>query len=212
LRIFDCKVPQCNEVIKDSPVLFDYLCPDCKAHLDQCLDQIAAFGVPYVLNKRLVRGLDYYTRTVFEVTSIDLGAQKAFVAGGRYDNLVEEMGGPSIPGIGFAFGVDRLASLISAFPPKGAPLYFFAVLGEEAREFLIPTLKAFVASDMRLSYAPSPASLKSQMKFANSLGAEFVMILGEEEIRKGIVILRNMADGSQRELPLDPAVLPRLVK
>jgi histidyl-tRNA synthetase len=138
LRIFDCKVPQCNEAIQDAPVLFDYLCPDCKAHFDQCLDRLATFGVPYVLNKRLVRGLDYYTRTVFEVTSGDLGAQKAFVAGGRYDNLVEEMGGPSVPGIGFAFGMDRLASLIPELPAGKSPLYFLAALGEEARVQVVP--------------------------------------------------------------------------
>ena len=140
---------------------------------------------PTSVNKRLVRGLDYYTRTVFEVTSQDLGAQKAFVAGGRYDNLVEEMGGPSVPGIGFAFGMDRLASLIPELPAGKAPLYFLATVGEEARDFLIPLLKAFVASGMRLAYAPAATSLKSQMKYANSLGAEFVLILGEEEEDRG---------------------------
>jgi histidyl-tRNA synthetase len=212
LRIFDCKVPRCNEVIQDAPVLFDYLCPACKAHFDQCLDQLAAFGVPYVLNKRLVRGLDYYTRTVFEVTSGDLGAQKAFVAGGRYDNLVEEMGGPSVPGIGFAFGMDRLATLIPELPPRKAPLYFLATIGEEARALLIPILKAFVASDMRLAYAAAATSLKSQMKYANSLGADYVLIVGEEEVNRGVVLVRNMADGSQRELPLDAAALPGLVR
>ncbi len=159
-----------------------------------------------------MRGLDYYTRTVFEVTSGDLGAQKAFVAGGRYDNLVEEMGGPSVPGIGFAFGIDRLASLIPSFLPGRRPFISSPPSGEEARKFLVPTLKAFVASGMRLAYAPAATSLKSQMKYANSLGAEFVLILGEEEMRRGVILLRNMADGSQREVALDPAALPGLVK
>jgi histidyl-tRNA synthetase len=211
LRIFDCKVPQCSDVVREAPVLFDYLCPECRAHFDRCLDGLASFDVPYVLNKRLVRGLDYYTRTVFEVTSGELGAQKAFVAGGRYDNLVEEMGGPSTPGIGFAFGMDRLASLMPEPQDPKTPLYFLAAIGEEARKFLVPILKAFAASDMRLAYAPAATSLKSQMKYANSLGAGFVLILGEDEVHKKIALLRNMADGEQRELPLDVAALPGLV-
>jgi histidyl-tRNA synthetase len=212
LRVFDCKVPQCGEAIQDAPVLFDYLCQGCKGHFDECLDRLRGFGVPYALNKRLVRGLDYYTRTVFEVTSSGLGAQKAFVAGGRYDNLVKEMGGPSTPGIGFAFGMDRLASLIPGLPARTRPLYFLAALGEQARALLIPVLKAFVASDMQLAYAPAPTSLKSQMKYAAGLGADYVMIVGEEEVARGVALVRNMADGSQREVALDPERLPELVK
>lgn len=212
LRIFDCKVPQCNEVVREAPVLFDYLCRECGAHLDRCLDHLASFGVPYTLNKRLVRGLDYYTRTVFEVTSGALGAQKAFVAGGRYDNLVEEMGGPSTPGIGFAFGMDRLASLMPGLAAGKTPLYFLAAVGEEARKLLVPILKAFTTSGMRLAYAPSATSLKSQLKYANGIGADFVLIIAEEEMARKAVLLKNMTDGSQRELPLEPERLPGLVE
>ena len=212
LRIFDCKVAQCGEVIQDAPVLFDFLCNECRDHFDQCLDLLKGFDVPVLVNKRLVRGLDYYTRTVFEVTSSDLGAQKAFVAGGRYDNLVKEMGGPSVPGIGFAFGMERLASLIQRLPPRKEPAYFFAAVGERARLLLIPTLKAFAASDMQLAYAPAEASLKSQMKYAAGLGADYVVIVGEEEVARGKALVRDMRDGSQREVELDPARLPRLVK
>jgi histidyl-tRNA synthetase len=212
LRIFDCKVPTCGEAIEDAPLLFDYLCDDCRAHFDRCLDGLVQFGVPFTINKRLVRGLDYYTRTVFEITSGELGAQKAFVAGGRYDNLVEEMGGPSVPGIGFAIGMERLASLIPAIPQRKTPLYFLATVGEAAQKALVPLLKAFVAADMSLGYAVPAKSLKSQMKYANSLGADYVLILGEEETAKGTILVRNMRDGSQRELPLDAARLPAALK
>ena len=212
LRIFDCKVPQCSEVIQDAPVLFDYLCGGCREHFDQCLALLEGFGVPVCVNKRLVRGLDYYTRTVFEVTSAGLGSQKAFVAGGRYDNLVKEMGGPSIPGIGFAFGMERLASLVPALPPRRGHLYFLATVGERARALLIPMLKAFAAADIRLAYAPAATSLKSQMKYAAGMGADYVLIVGEEEVERGVVLLRDMEDGSQREVALDVGALPDLVK
>lgn len=212
LRIFDCKVPECGEAIQDAPLLFDYLCADCRAHFDRCLAGLEQFGVPFTINKRLVRGLDYYTRTVFEITSGELGAQKAFVAGGRYDNLVEEMGGPSIPGIGFAIGMERLASLVPGVPERKTPLYFLATVGEAAQKALIPLLKAFAAADMPLGYAVPARSLKSQMKYANSLGADYVLILGEEEAAKGTVLVRNMKDGSQRELPWDAQRLPAALK
>jgi histidyl-tRNA synthetase len=212
LRIFDCKNEQCGEAIREAPVIFDYLCDACREHFDGCLSRLDRFGVPYLVNKRLVRGLDYYTRTVFEFTSPDLGAQKAFAAGGRYDNLVEEMGGPSVPGIGLAIGMERLAQLIPAPPLKEAPLYFLATVGERAQGWLIPLLEAFVSSGTLLAYAQPARSLKSQLKYANSIGADYALILADEEASRGVVILRNMKDGGQRELPLDPAALPRLVR
>jgi histidyl-tRNA synthetase len=168
--------------------------------------------VPFTINKRLVRGLDYYTRTVFEATSPDLGSQKAFAAGGRYDNLVEEMGGPQIPGIGFAIGMERLALLTGRQPAKKSPLYFLAAVGDTARGWLIPILDAFVSARMPLAYAEPAGSLKSQMKYANSLGADYVLILAGDELLRKIILVRDMADGSQRELPLDPAALPALLK
>jgi histidyl-tRNA synthetase len=212
LRIFDCKNEQCGEVIREAPVLFDYLCNDCREHFEQCLRELEAFGVPVTINKRLVRGLDYYTRTVFEVTSQDLGAQKAFAAGGRYDNLVGEMGGPAVPGCGFAIGMERLALLITEMPPRVMPLYFLATVGEKAEAWRIPLLKSFVSEGMRLAYASPARSLKSQMKYANSLGADYVLILAEEELSKGVVLVRNMRDGTQQEYPLQPDSLPVFLK
>ncbi len=212
LRVFDCKNEQCGRVIKEAPVLFDYLCPDCRLHFDTVLDQLTGFGVPFAINKRLVRGLDYYTRTVFEVTSEDLGAQKAFLAGGRYDNLVSDMGGPSVPGCGFAIGMERLSLLIQTPPPAGTPLYFLATVGDRATSYLVPILKSFVSAGLPLAYALPARSLKSQMKHANSLGAGHVLILSDEEISRGVILVRDMKDGTQRELPLDAIKLPGMVR
>jgi histidyl-tRNA synthetase len=209
LRIFDCKNEQCIDVSQGSPFLFEYLCEGCKNHFDEFLKHIDSFDFTVKINKRLVRGLDYYTKTVFEVTSDDLGAQKAFMAGGRYDNLVEEMGGPKTPGTGFAIGVERLALITMNGSAVATPTYFFAYLGERAKQYLVPLVKAFSDAGLSLSYSYDGRSLKSQMRYADSLNADFVFILGDDEIDKGMVVLRNMKTKVQYELLLDPSILPR---
>lgn len=205
LRIFDCKNAQCIEVNSESPLLFDYLCTECGSHLNSFLSHMNGFGVPVTVNKRLVRGLDYYTKTVFEVTSDELGAQKAFTAGGRYDNLVEEMGGPKTPAIGFAIGMERLALIVGSGERPRKPVFFFAYLGEKAKAYLVPVTKAFIAQGLPIRYSYDGKSLKSQMRYADSLGADFVMILGDDEINRCIIVARNMKDKKQFELPLDPS-------
>lgn len=203
LRIFDCKNTGCRDISQSSPLLFDNLCLECKRHFEEYLGYLDGFGVPVSVNKRLVRGLDYYTKTVFEVLSEELGAQKAFMAGGRYDNLVEGMGGPSIPGVGFAIGIERLSLLMEASVSKAKPLFFLAYLGDRAKSLLVPIMKCFIENSMSLSYMPDAKSLKSQMRYADSLGADYVLILGDDEIEKGLIVLRNMAEGSQTVIPLD---------
>jgi histidyl-tRNA synthetase len=191
-------------VTAQSPLLYDHLCGGCKDHFTSFLKHVDTFGVAVDINKRLVRGLDYYTKTVFEVTSEDLGAQKALVAGGRYDNLVEEMGGPPTPGIGFAVGVERLAMLNPSQGSSGMSSCFFAYLGEGAKSYLVPFLRAFSNEGMTLNYAYEGKSLKSQMRYADSVHADYVLILGDEEIEKGIIIVRDMRSKNQREFKLDP--------
>jgi len=151
-----------------------------------------------------VRGLDYYTGTVFEVTSVDLGAQKAFIAGGRYNGLVEEMGGPPTPAIGFAIGVERLALISTATIFKQGPSYLFAYVGEKAKNYLVPILRSFVSKGLSLKFAYEGKSLKSQMRYADSMGSDYVLILGDDEIKKGIIVMRDMRRKMQYELPLDP--------
>jgi histidyl-tRNA synthetase len=187
----------------------EYLCEVSKSHIDEFLHHIDSFGFSVKINKRLVRGLDYYTKTVFEVTSDDLGAQKAFMAGGRYDNLVEEMGGPKTPGTGFAIGVERLALITLNEIALSTPTYFFAYLGDRAKNHLVPLMKAFVEAGLSLTYSYDGRSLKSQMRYADSLNADFVFILGDDELDKGMVVLRNMKTKVQYELLLDPSTLPR---
>jgi histidyl-tRNA synthetase len=211
LRVFDCKVEGCRTVIKDAPVLFDHLCSDCRAHFDTCRDHLSRFGVLVTLNTHLVRGLDYYTRTVFEFTSEDLGAQKAFLAGGRYDNLVKDMGGPAVPGIGFAIGMERLSLLISRLPARAVPVSFLATVGDEAAKLVIPMVRSFVAAGLPLLYAIPARSLKSQMKYADGLGVDRVLIIGEQEVSRGVVLVRDMKEGGQTEFPLDPEKLPALL-
>ncbi|MDR2018184.1 MAG: histidine--tRNA ligase [Syntrophobacterales bacterium] len=208
LRIFDCKHEHCIEVSRQSPFLFDSLCDSCKDHFDAFLTHLNEFGVVVTVNKRLVRGLDYYTKTVFEFTSGDLGAQRAFIAGGRYDNLVEEMGGPKTPGTGFAIGMERLAMLSGATIAMRDPVYYFAYVGEKAKKFVIPVLRAFADNGLSLRYDYEGKSLKSQMRYADSLKADFVLILGDDEINRGVVTLRNMKTKAQREIPLDPSRMP----
>ena len=203
LRIFDCKNAQCIQVAARSPLLYDHLCNECRDHLDAFLHYMDEYSVAVTINKRLVRGLDYYTKTVFEITSEDLGAQKAFIAGGRYNNLVEEMGGPETAGIGFAIGVERLAMLTRLQNLSGLPTCFFAYIGERAKNYLIPILGAFAVEGITIRYSYEGKSLKAQMRYADNVNADFVLILGDEEIEKGIVILRNMKDKTQQELPLD---------
>lgn len=209
LRIFDCKNGQCIDISQGSPLLFEYLCEDCRNHFDEFLHHIDSFGFSITINKRLVRGLDYYTKTVFEVTSDDLGAQKAFMAGGRYDNLVEEMGGPKTPGTGFAIGVERLALITLNESALTTPTYFFAYLGDRAKKHIVPLMKAFAEAGLSLTYSYDGRSLKSQMRYADSLNADFVFILGDDEINKGMVVLRDMKTKVQYELLLDPSTLPR---
>lgn len=204
LRIFDCKHSECIDVTQHSPFLYDSLCEGCRVHFESLLYYLNHFGIAVEINKRLVRGLDYYSKTVFEVTSNELGAQKAFIAGGRYNTLVEEMGGPPTPAIGFAIGVERLAMIASLEVQVKKPSFFFAYLGEDAKRYIVPFLKVFVGGDLSLNYLYESKSLKSQMRYADSLGADYVLILGDDEIAKGIVIMRDMHSKMQYELPLEP--------
>lgn len=203
LRIFDCKNAKCIEAAISSPLLYDHLCESCRKHFETFLQHTNSYGIPVHLNKRLVRGLDYYTRTVFEITSEELGSQKAFIAGGRYNNLVEEMGGPSVPSIGFAVGVERLMMLIGSTERQTRPICFFAYLGEKARNYLIPVLKVFQTAGFPIRYAFEDKSLKAQMRMADSMNAGFVFILGDDEIDKGIIVLRDMDNRKQHELRLN---------
>ena len=203
LRVFDCKVEECRQIVSRAPRLTEFLCPDCRDHFDKVQKSLGLFQVPYHLNDKMVRGLDYYTRTAFEVTTEFLGAQNAVVGGGRYDHLVHELGGPDIPGIGFAVGFERLAAMLPDGLGVNPPLLFIAALGEAALEkafFLCNSLR-IKGLHVEMDYAGR--SLKSQMKRADRFKAAYALILGEREIAENRALLRNMAASTQEEIALD---------
>lgn len=202
LRVLDCKIDA--EKFTDSPVMLDYLCGPCKSHFETVEQGLKKLNVPFVVNPRLVRGLDYYTRTTFELIMGHAGAQNTVAAGGRYDGLVKEIGGPATPGIGFALGVERAVSLMNTTAHSmPRPSLFIAALGPDAVALTLPIVHELRLSSIRVDTDYSGASLKSQMKKADKVGAEFTLILGEQEIQNGKAILRNMLTKEQSEISLD---------
>jgi len=201
LRVLDCKVDA--DKFADSPVMLDYLCGPCRSHFATVEEGLQKLGIPFEVNKRLVRGLDYYTRTTFELVMGHMGAQNTVAAGGRYDGLVKEIGGPATPGIGFALGVERAISLMDAtgiLSPR--PAVFIAALGAEAVALVLPLVHQLKASGIKVDTDYTGASLKSQMKKADKSGAGHTLIIGEQELKSGTAVLRNMATKEQTDLPL----------
>jgi histidyl-tRNA synthetase len=202
LRAFDCKVPGCREVMSQAPLISDYLCTPCAEHFAAVKSFLAILEIAYDVNPKMVRGLDYYTRTTFEVVAGGLGAQNAVAAGGRYDRLVSALGGPDIAGIGFAIGMERLLLITPDEPLPSGPSLFIAALGEgPLREALGLTHKLNRAG-VRTMIDYEGRSLKAQMRRADKLRARFVLIVGEDEQRRGQAILRNMEEKKQEEIPL----------
>ncbi len=208
LRVLDCKVPGCREALAGAPSILDYLCDHCRNHFSSVTDMLAQLGVPFTVDPQLVRGLDYYTRTAFEIQTGALGAQSAVAGGGRYDGLVKVLGGPQIPAIGFAIGFDRLAEIVSLVTPAAVrtPDLFIAALGEPARKLAFEWSTALGLKGIEASMEYEDKSLKAQMKQANRLGADRVLIVGESELAAEVVVLRNMAAKTQREISLSAIV------
>jgi histidyl-tRNA synthetase len=213
LRVLDCKSVHCRELLKDAPVLRDYLCPDCTAHFSRVLELLSRFGVTYEEQPRLVRGLDYYTRTAFEVVAVGLGAQDAVAGGGRYNGLSQELGGPDLPAIGFAIGEDRLLEVLPADLGKNdGKTVFLAALGAKARDQAFSLLQALRQEGIAAEMDFAERSLKAQMSLADRLGADYTVILGDRELETGKANLRRMATGDQQEVSLSllPMVLAGL--
>jgi len=204
LRVFDCKAKECQEVIVNAPHLSEFICGDCRTHFENVTSALTALAIPYKINSRMVRGLDYYTKTAFEVTTAHLGSQNAVAGGGRYDRLVQELGGPDIPGIGFAVGFERLIALLSPeVSSVQAPDLFIASLGEAAQKTAFILCNQLRLKGIHVEQDLSAKSLKSQMKRANRLNCSYTLILGERELIEKKAEFRNMATGSQQTLSLD---------
>jgi histidyl-tRNA synthetase len=195
LRVLDCKVPACREAMVKAPSILDFLCSDCKEDFDEVKNMLAKLKVPFVVDKNLVRGLDYYARTTFEIQTASLGAQNAVAGGGRYDGLVSELGGPDIPATGFAIGFDRLTEL-TGFDAKQfyrKPDVFVAALGDESRLLAFEWVCAFGNQGIGAELDFGGRSLKSQMKQADRLEARYALIVGDDELAKREAILRNVS-------------------
>ncbi len=205
LRVLDCKVPSCQEAVSDAPSILDFLCSECNRHFEEVKNHLGQLNIPFVINKRLVRGLDYYTRTAFEIQTGSLGAQNAVAGGGRYDGLVKALGGPDMPAIGFAVGFDRLVEItgLNNTDLSQKPHIFVAALGEKSKSKAFEWTAAFGLKGIRAEMDFGDKSLKSQMKRANRLGAAYALIVGEKELEEGSVVFRNMTTKDQISIPID---------
>ena len=201
LRVFDCKQATCQALLATAPVILDFLCADCRRHFERVKTLLNGLELAYSVNPRMVRGLDYYTRTAFEVVTGELGAQNAVCGGGRYDGLAEEIGGPPIPAIGFAIGMERLVMLLGGEGNYSRyPDVFVAALGEEAQRRAFILLQELREAGVWAEADYGGKSLKSQMRRADKMKSSYVIILGEEELKKGYAVLRDMAAKGQEEI------------
>ena len=202
LRVIDCKSKLCREKTKDAPSILDSLCDGCRDDFDRLKEYLSTLNIPFNVNPRMVRGLDYYTKTAFEITSSNLGSQDAVAAGGRYDRLVEEVGGPPTPAIGFAIGVERLSMLLvdDDIGLKRLPDLFIATLGDKAYNAAFRLAHDLRTHEVKVEYDHEGKSLKAQMRRADSLGASYVLILGDKEIETGRAVLKDMKNHEQTDI------------
>ncbi|MFI5358621.1 MAG: histidine--tRNA ligase [Halanaerobiales bacterium] len=207
MRVLDCKVDNSKEIISNAPSILDYLCADCQEHFARVKDYLSVLGLDYTIDARMVRGLDYYTNTVFEIKYSGLGAQDTILAGGRYNGLAEEIGGKSIPGIGFAAGMERLLLTLEKEKvdlPESSELDIYLVtIGEEARKEAIKLLYQLRNKGYRVETDYLERGMKSQLKAADRLMVKYAIILGDDELAQGKAIIKNMQTGEQEEIALE---------
>ncbi|MBO5448005.1 MAG: histidine--tRNA ligase [Ruminococcus sp.] len=207
MRILDCKSPVCQSIAKDAPVILDYLCGDCKEHFEQLKKNLSVMGIEFEINPKIVRGLDYYTRTVFEFITTDIGAQGTVCGGGRYDGLIEQLGGQKTPALGFGMGLERLILTMEKqscdfMEPKTCDLYI-ASMGDTAADKAMAITMELRDEGYFVEYDLVGRGIKPQMKYADKIGAKFVLVLGDNEIGTGKAKLKNMASGEQTDIVLD---------
>lgn len=207
LRILDCKEEKCKRITAGAPRIIDYLCDDCKAHFEGVQEELTALDIPFNVNPGIVRGLDYYTRTVFEFISNDIGAQGTVCGGGRYNHLVEEVGGHPTPAAGFGLGLERLLLVLentgklNAVEPKTD--VYIAPLGENASKKALSITNGLRMAGLSAETDLMNRSLKAQMKYADKIGAKNVVVVGDDELTAGEVTVKNMADGSGEKVQID---------
>ena len=210
MRILDCKSPIDQALVEGAPMMVDYLCDECKNDFAQLQENLEAFGIEFVVNSKIVRGLDYYTKTAFEFVTESLGAQGTVCGGGRYDNLVEEVGGPPIPGVGFGLGKERLLMLMEAngveIPaPEGIDV-FIAILGDRAKKYGLKLLRDLRSNGLKAEIDTLGRNIKGQFKYADRLNAHYTVVIGDNEIDEGVVQLKDMTNSQQKPVKLDSLI------
>ncbi len=204
MRILDCKSPVCKGIAEGAPVVLDFLCDECKEHHAQLQAHLDAAGLKYTVNPQIVRGLDYYTKTVFEFVSGDIGAQSTVCGGGRYDGLIAQLGGPAVQSVGFAMGLERLMMVLEAqnaeFPEKATCDIYFAPMGENEQVFATKLCAILRAEGFEALSDINGRGLRAQLKYANKIGAKFTCVLGEDEAKCGILRIKNMQNGEETEV------------
>ena len=210
MRILDCKSPVCQELVKGAPMMIDYLCEDCQGAFDELRTNLDALGVEYTVDPGIVRGLDYYTKTAFEFVTTTLGAQGTVCGGGRYDHLVEEIGGPETPGVGFGLGKERLLLTMEACgaqipEPAGADV-FIAVMGDEAKAAGLRLMREMRAEGIKVQMDVMGRNIKNQFKYANRINAAKTIVIGADEIERNSFAIKDMETGSQTEVPMEKII------
>ncbi len=204
LRILDCKQEKCKEIIKSAPKILDFICVDCKKHMTKLKELLTLNNISYEIDPFIVRGLDYYIKTVFEVHAKGLGSQSAILAGGRYDNLSKDLGGYDLPAVGWAMGLERVVLLLDeTFVEDDSLDFFFIYFDDRGEKIILPLINNLRKKGVKVSYDPSKSSLKSKLRKADKLKSKYVVILGDNEINNGTFTLKNMEKGEQFALPLD---------
>lgn len=210
MRILDCKSPQCQEKVKGAPVMLDYLCDDCSTAFDDLKKNLDAMEIDYIVDPGIVRGLDYYTKTAFEFVSNRIGAQGTVCGGGRYDNLIELIGGPSTPGVGFGLGIERLLMILEAtgneIPAPENLDVFIAVMGERAKLFGLKLMRELRMQGIKTEMDSLGRNIKGQFKYANRLDSKYTIIIGDNELDQNSVSIKNMETSEQKQVPLQDIV------
>lgn len=210
LRLLDCKEEECKKINANAPSMLDYLCEDCKNHFEQVKTYLQNAGVEYTIDPRIVRGLDYYTRTVFEFVSTSIGAQGTVCAGGRYDGLIEQLGGNPTPAVGFAAGIERLLIVMQAcgakFPAEPKPTVYLAGMDEQCRAKAFSLAYALRAVGVSAEIDHMERSIKAQFKYADKIGAKYVAVIGGNELVEGKANVKNMQTGESESVAFDDMV------
>ena len=210
MRILDCKNPECKEVSKDAPATIDYLCDECREHFEKVKELLSEMGIEYTVDTRIVRGLDYYTKTVFEFVSDEIGAQGTVCGGGRYDGLVEQLGGNPTPACGFGLGLERLLLLMekqgTPFPERKKCDLYIVSMGESTLKKACELAYSLRKEGMSAEFDVVGRSLKAQMKYANKIGAKYTLVLGDSELETGNAKVKNMSEGKEIDISLDSFV------